>query len=453
MPERSNHNLPIVGRVIDGRGRGLGNVRVVAVDASEQTSTPTVVLTATTDSKGQFELEVPTADVLRLFRTAVAHEARRTRPLSSGSVRLSFSAMSCGRVVGRSDLTMTLDGLVAGYDVEIREDDASDGDTTSFSDFVVVGLVSTHQGVPLRGARVEVVRQQLRDETVLARTTVGADGSYRLSYKPPEADGGFALFVRVSEVVEGRRSGEVGRSARVCPVPTALELNVDVGVVRNVSEYVLVATACRRELGSVHIADLGTDDVEYIVCVTRLPVDHVITYVRAAQLSASTHVPDVALYALGRTGIPLSVAAVGALERSLVATQLTRAAATNIVPEWGDGEVENLAEQLVSLVRARAVGDGSDAPLGNVFAIAGVEPAVRQRFLSQYVERTGTVAEFWTSFRRDEGTRVTETIQFSLQTAALAADHGPMVEHLQRLRRMGTVRSTRELTAFTRERW
>ncbi|MEM7156374.1 MAG: neuraminidase-like domain-containing protein [Myxococcota bacterium] len=432
----------------------MDQVRVVAVDIGHEGS-PRVVLTTITDSKGAFELPLATEDALRLFRSSDEAEARRTRPISSGASRISITAYSGEAVVGRIDLTLTLDGLTAGYDVEIYESQVSGGSVPTSDDFVVYGQVVDQAGIPLFSADVEVVRRQLRSETVLAQARVGADGSYRVRYRPPEGPmHAFAVSVRVLQDDGAGNPVEVGSSERVCPVPSALEVDLEVGEATLATEFERVSVEVSREIASVPIAELTADDIEYVACVTQLQLAHVEAFVRGSQIAATAGVQSVAaLYALGRTGIPLSVAAIAALGRDVIRAQLREAAANAIVPPWTENELDSLADDISTLVRSMAVGEEATEQLGSVLAAVGIDSTVRQRFVTGYLDRTGDVATFWSDFEASEGAQAAASAKFSLQTAALTASHLPMIERLQQLRADGAIASARDLAANSRDAW
>ena len=88
--------------------------------------------------------------------------------------------------------------------------------------------------------------------------------------------------------------------------------------------------------------------------------------------------------------------------------------------------------------------------------IAGVPQQRQQTIVTAYVERKGTVAEFWQQLREQNvaGDEEIEALQYTIGAAAIALNHPPLVRELTRMRRAGQVgRHLRDLARFNRDDW
>lgn len=448
----------IDGTVIDSEGAGSPGVRVIATDVIDATQPrPRVLISTTTDADGSFSLSLSSEDALRLFRTGVDQEnGQPSRPMVSQGRTLALVAYSRGAVVGRQDLPITLDGLADGYDVRIVTTRFGETLAMARGPHQVTGILRDEAGRPVAGTPVEVLHVRLRDEVVLASETSGSDGSFRLSYDASahlgEASRALAVAVRALQDDGTGTLVEKVRSDRVCPAPALLEVELTLpqGATAGTEiERIGPTINARRE--TVAWAELTDDDVELISGETGLSLSEVSLYARAARLAETSGLPVEALYALGRRGMTMSVAAIGALPPSVVQRELEGAALQGLVPGWTD--VGAVASQMSSVMGTRAAADDDEAPLGQLLAAVGLPAAVRESFVVGYVGRTGTVEEFWADFAGSHTAEEVARTRFSLTTGALTQGHLPLVVALEAQRQSGELSSERDLAAMTMAQW
>lgn len=214
----------IDGIVLDPQGTVRSGVRLIATDAVDvERAKPQVIVCATSDADGRFSLGLLAEHALQLFRANSGEDEPASRPLASRGRRMAIIAYSRGSVVGRLDLSVTLDGLADGYDVVVQTTLA--GATTSVQEaaYQVTGVLHDAAGIPAAGRRIEVMHQRLREEVTIATCSTGSDGSFRASYDPaPYLEVGMrslAIVVRVLEDAGGAHWVERLRSARMCTSP------------------------------------------------------------------------------------------------------------------------------------------------------------------------------------------------------------------------------------------
>jgi hypothetical protein len=97
-------------------------------------------------------------------------------------------------------------------------------------------------------------------------------------------------------------------------------------------------------------------------------------------------------------------------------------------------------------------------PAGRGGAVAGrpARPDLHHEFVSRYVERPGSIEEFWTELSGEPAFRdpaVVADLRLSLQLALLTLANLPLLRWLAELRRDGRVQALADLTTLDRDGW
>nr|MCH9683548.1 hypothetical protein [Deltaproteobacteria bacterium] len=448
----------INGTVFDSEGEPAAGIRVVATDTvGPSQPIPAVLVSASTDADGAFSLELNAQVVLGWFRSGFDPEqGARSRPMASRSRSIALIAYSHRAVVGRLDLAVSLDGLADGYDIAFPINPSGEMIAIHRGRYQVAGLVRDSTGRPVAGHTVEVLHQRLRDESVIAATHSGADGSFRMRYDAAEhvGEGAQALAI-VVRTLHDPGTGELVeqmRTARMCPAPSFVELELELPRTTPLAtEFERVGALIEARRQGVAFTELTDDDIELIACETGLPLDEATAYVRAGRLAEGSELPAAALYALERRGLTTSVAVVGALPSGVLRQALAGAASQELVPAWTD--LDGVVAMVSSTMAARAGEDSDDAPLGQLLAATGLPADIRGTFVAEYVGRTGTVEEFWQTFSSTHSAEDVARTRFSLATGALTHGHLPLVVALEQRRQAGEIASARDLAGWTTTQW
>ena len=197
-------------------------IALVATDAVDDSPAPPMVLvSATSDADGRFSLALTAEQALRLLRARSSEDGPAARPLASQARPLSIVAYSRSAVVGRIDLSVTLDGLAHGYDVELRTTDAGTTASVQRAAHRVTGVLRDADERPVAGHRIEVLHARLRDEVLLASDDSGSDGSFRLDYDPSLhlGEGAQSLAIVVRALEDDGTGQWVERSPQRADVP------------------------------------------------------------------------------------------------------------------------------------------------------------------------------------------------------------------------------------------
>jgi hypothetical protein len=354
--------------------------------------------------------------------------------------------------------------------------------------FVVKGQVRHSDGSPLPGLIVSAVDVDLRGEEPLGTATTDQQGQYQITYTA-------AQFARAEKatadlVVRVRGAGSttaglptlLAVSATLFNAPRTATINLTVAGSNPglPSEYERLIAELVPLLVNVTIpgmpnpatidqlADLKTDDIDFLVNETGEPRAKLEAVVTAAILQEQSSVgtstaatgtaaaiPAPIFYGLAREGLPLDLSAL--LRRSVADLQaaLTQALQQNIIPAaLKDGlpqTVQNLHQFLVSRSLQNVPSAGTHS-LGELLNLAGLPAAQQQTLLSLSINDAGKPEDFWKRLRTQAGFQqagVVDKIQLNLQLGLLTRNHVPLIQQIEAL----NVSSPRDLVKMDATAW
>lgn len=326
--------------------------------------------------------------------------------------------------------------------------------------FVVKGHVQQPDGIPLVRATVKAFDKSLRAETLLGEVVTRDDGSYEIRYQPTQL---IPLGKSVADLIVRAYSAdgaEVAHSELLCQAPAEAIVDLVVGnlPLRGASEYETLVARVRSYLGETALADLEKEDVQFLACSAGVDRRQIATLIVASRLTRQTSMPDWLFYALGREGMLLQLPAF--LDHSLknLRESINRAIETNIVAPLPSTELDRWIDRLKSVLLKSAFEPSSEPGRLSVGELVGTSLVSRElqvMFLSRYLTREGSVAEFWRSLEDDQSfdAQAREDLRFTLHLGMLTQYHAPLMQQLKSLKQRGDLKSLRELAGFDRKRW
>lgn len=215
----------------------------------------------------------------------------------------------------------------------------------------VYGRVTDAYGQPLVGAIVHAFDKDLRSEQRLGEQIIDADGRYVIQYiraqfqraEKAAAD----LIVRVLDT-----NGTLLIASPVqfnAAVDTKLDLMVGGGEPREPSEFERMQEALAPALDGVELAELGAEEIAFLVSETGLPARHLGLLAQAHRLAVHIDLPPVACYALVRQGLPASLAPLLVYAPAAWRRGIEAAIDENIVPSALGTQLDAVIERLTRL--------------------------------------------------------------------------------------------------------
>jgi hypothetical protein len=322
---------------------------------------------------------------------------------------------------------------------------------------VVQGLVAEAVAGPLAGVVVEAYdrvlrRGELEDIRVGADRT-GADGRYAIRYTPADGKPAADLTARA---LDGRE--HIVATSRIvyqAPESTTIDLTVGGEAWRGAADYDRLAASLR----DVPLADID-DEVAGFIASSRGMGDEMVRRLRASARIARDHrVPPELMYALGSQGVPTELRPLLGARPDELREAAVRALETNTVSRRLEATLDRDLATLRGAIVANAVRPSAETglpSLGDLLATGTTGPDLHHEFVSRYVERTGSIEEFWRQLHGEPAFRdpaVLADLRLSLQLALLTLANLPLLRRLAELRRDGRVRTLSDLTTLDREGW
>jgi peptidoglycan hydrolase-like protein with peptidoglycan-binding domain len=321
--------------------------------------------------------------------------------------------------------------------------------------FIVRGEVRRSDGDPMRGAIVRALRKGLRKDDLLGQATTATAGDYNIEYRPAERP--ISIVVQASDTA----GNVIATSDVICKARPVEIVNLTPGgVFRGPSEFKQLqdrlAPILRRE--DVRIEALEEADVELLACAHDLSRERVTLLVASSRMAREAGMEAEAFYALVRQGLPTVLIALVAQSPETLRSAIETSVSENIVgAQIGERIPQILRDLQGQIVRLALEEPTPDRPtFRTLLDIAGVPQERQQTIVAAYVEREGTVAEFWRQLRErpDVSDEEIESLQYAVGAAAIALNHPPLARELARMRRAGQLGShLRDLARFSRDDW
>ena len=321
--------------------------------------------------------------------------------------------------------------------------------------FVVRGHVRQANGEPVRNVTVRLFRKGLRKDTPLGQTKVSPAGDYSLEYQPSEKP----LSILV-QAIDGntRVVAESGVICKARPVEI-VNLSPD-GVSSTPSEFKQLqertAPILRRE--QIRIETLAVPEVQFLACAHGLDEEHLSYLVVSARMARESQMNEEVFYGLVRQELPTTLVALVAESTDVLQHALETSVSENIVGPHIKEQIPQILRDLqAQVVRLATANPTDDQPtLRTLLDIAAVPEQRQQTIVTAYLERKGSVTEFWTELRQQPGANDEEidTLQYTIGAASITLNHAPLVKELARLRQGGQLgRNLRDLARFSRDDW
>lgn len=308
--------------------------------------------------------------------------------------------------------------------------------------YLVEGVLVETDGTPVTSTQVKLFEKGIRLETEIAQATTDSDGKFQIIYSRRSSDT-MSILVRAF-----KSSGtELAASDRICDAGPIETVRLIVGGIelRGPSEYLklyqLVSPILTRE--QLQTEDLTQEDIEFLACREGIDPVHLSYYVFAAQHNEDTGIDAQVFYGLFRMGLPNALDSLLALDKEDWRVALEGAISRNIVDQGLESKIGDFLDDLQNQVVQRVLRTPEpDAPtFSALFDLAGLGSSHRNQMVSSYVQRTGTVKDYWADMRADPSIPNTEidALQFTLKESAIALNHLPLVTELKRLRSAGNI--------------
>jgi len=325
------------------------------------------------------------------------------------------------------------------------------------SDYLISGTVVRADGSPVARAKVSLLEKKLRCEEPLGQCVTDALGMFEIVYPQPD-ETPFSALVRASS----RRGREIAVSNLICDVKPVEEMTlvVDGAALRGPSEYVRLEDVLRPALVAEKLdpADLNEEDVDFLACNLDLDPEHVALFVVSARHHRETDVMAQVYYGMLRQGLSSDLKTLIAHSPETLNDALVTSVGENIIDPLPKTGISRILRQLQNQIVRLALQDPEpDRPtFSALFEIAGVKSRHRQRILADYVDREGTVEEYWRRLRDDPDINNDELdrLQETLKLSTIALNHVDLVHHIVRLQSAGTIGAQlRDLSRLLPNEW
>lgn len=297
----------------------------------------------------------------------------------------------------------------------------------------VYGVVRHLDGTRLSGVVVKAFTLLLSGETeVQTSDTTDAQGVFQIV----DASLGPGKDILVRVTTSGGNPELIGTSAALFQATSPARLDVivkDEGW-RGKSEFEKVegaVTAVRQaDASAPEIEDFTPTQVLYIASKHQLKSEQVALYVVAWRIAVAMDATDYheQVYGLLRVGWPRTVSEFLSQGRGRVQAALARAFEKHVISRDAAMDHEAFLAAWVEALVTMALSPTVEGSFGVLLSIAGLVEVEREAVVQAWVERTGSVADFWDTLREDQNLEPkVDDVQRVLQLALLCANHTPMV--------------------------
>lgn len=330
--------------------------------------------------------------------------------------------------------------------------------------FLVRGRVTHPDGQPLANVKVLAFDRDLRREQWLGEAATDNAGRYEIRYLAEQFRRAEKRSADLVVRAFSPTGNELAASATIFNAgkEETVDLVVGGGAYLGPSEFEQLVTVLTPLLDGLAFADLTEDDqhqdVTFLSGESGQDSGRITFLIAAHRLREATNIDAEIFYGMSREGLPTRLPALMAQSPEVRRRAVVRAANANVIPPRFGEQADAIVERFKALVVTQAMkppAEGeSGATISGLLAMALPSPELTQSFLTAYVNHTGPVETFWQelSERPDLKDHV-EEVQRTLQLGALAGNHLPLVEELQRMRRYGEISELSDLARLDEQGW
>jgi peptidoglycan hydrolase-like protein with peptidoglycan-binding domain len=355
-----------------------------------------------------------------------------------------------------------------------RINEEIDKQRSSRVESLVHGYVRQYDGTPLSNTTILAFDRDLRNEELIGRAITDQFGSYEIAYtsekfrrsEKERAD----LIVRATN-----SAGEtIASSSTIFNAPSVTNINLVAGggEYHGPSEYerLFVEIDPLRD-GESWDKITEQDDIDFLASETGQNLQHIFLLVKSKKIEKETQLPPEALYGAFREGLPTSLTLLMELHLSTYRDAIERAIRENIIPFRLLDNIEIILERLKQIAIEQVIAEsdtkdgerGESSSLGSLLRIALAshkeeqKKVIMERFLALYIKYQDTdnpIGDFWRELKEDPDLQAeAENLQFAFQLPALTWNHMPMINELQRKKRVGELKSIGDLAKIGKDAW
>ncbi len=436
------NSFMVHGYVRDETGKTLVDLKVSAVDK---------------DMRGENALGEARTGADGYYRIEYAEEQFRRSSKEVGGPDLIVRAVDSGGAVIASSRQFRNAGVSTQVDLTVPAKPTSPENA-----FVVRGAVRFGDGRPAAGLRMFAYDKDLRSEELLGETTTDGVGHYEISYSQAQFQRAEKCSADLRISVSGEDGREAASSAVIFNARSEEQVDLVLGAeYRGPSEYEQLVTELTPLLNGLSFAELTEDDehqdVTFLARETGQDPQRIAFLVKAHRLMQKTEIPAEVYYGLFRQGLPPQLPKLLVQNSDVQRQSLIKAADENIISasfgDRGDEIVRSFKDLIVKQAFVHYAKDGKTslaALLGTVLQ----EHDQQEAFLTTYVNHTGSIQEFWPELKnKPEFRDKVDSLQLTLQLAAITGNHLPLVQALQRMVENQELGSLRDLARLDQEDW
>jgi hypothetical protein len=346
--------------------------------------------------------------------------------------------------------------------------------------YEVSGTVTGRKGEPLRGARVVVWWQRIRERKELAAGETSDRGAYRLRFEVPE-DAPQPLLLVVEALSEYL---EAPLLSPLTPAQQTLEINLAFEP-PDQSEWATLVRSIEPLLNGLRLSELVENsthqDISFLAQELSRSTEAVMRVAVSARLETAFKIPAPAFYAFLRQQVPAAlpsplldasqnftligplVQSIGSLIFSLsseVQTQtLTAAIALDLIGPQFTSQIEQLVSQLQALHTTDLLNQPyvvGNATLAQLLDVAALPQAKQQTFAQALATNTQSMRNFWRTLGDGQhGFTAAEAsgIERTLSIGAFVKNYVPLVQTLMQGFNSGTYKTLEDLARLSLQDW
>ncbi|MEO0471642.1 MAG: Tc toxin subunit A, partial [Bacteroidota bacterium] len=321
--------------------------------------------------------------------------------------------------------------------------------------YAVSGRIVKPDGSGIRNIVVKAFDKGNQSEKVLGESKTDVKGSYSIRYTSQDlidlTKGRADLVVRAFQQKDG---SQVAASPLILNALDQEVVNLVVGesVFRGPSEFTQVENALAELLQEANVNEISEREITVLANQSGLEDIQVARYIKASRDTEQSGVGTEVLYGLYAQGQPTSLGALLNQQPAALQNALKTAVDNNEIRQLSDRQLTALNRQLSESRVLQVLNDESalGSRVKGVLDLGNLTAAEQSSFVQDYAKHQGEMSAFWDNQRKDGiGAAKVESLQRSLQFAAISQNHLPMVEALQNRQ----ILDVRELAAFQTNDW